>query len=288
VTFRHPQHLNFPLRNWLLILGSFVGIVAMGFFWSKNLWARKSALDQPAPSQELPLTKALIVPHHDLLLDQFPSYYATFSVRDRQTIKHIILISPNHFEPAERVVKTRLSNFELSPRQVVPIDTDFLATASTIKGVVPDDSVFKKEHGVFLHLPFIAHYFPQVTITPLLLTRKIPSAVLDQVILRLKTAVQRDDTLLLVSSDFSHYLPYSQAEKNDEHTLALLEGKKSAELLQLSDDYSDCPGCLYVLIETLEANPKTQPLQILFHGNSAQFIPLSPDAPTTSYFVIKW
>lgn len=265
-----------------------MGILAIGFLGYWIFWAEKPVINQSLPPSQPPLTKALVVPHHDLLLDQFPSYYATFSVHDRQTIKQIILLSPNHFEPAATVIKTRVSNFELSQTQVVPVEANLLNEFSQINGVTTDDKVFIKEHGVFLHLPLIAHYFPQAKIIPLLLTRKIPTAVLDQVSAKLKTALERDDTLVLVSTDFSHYLPYSQAEKNDQHTLELVKAGKSAELLQLNDDYSDCPGCLYVLMNALEKNSPIQPPQILFHGNSAQFVHLPPDGPTTSYFVMKW
>jgi AmmeMemoRadiSam system protein B len=233
------------------------------------------------------LTKALVVPHHELLIDQFPRYYDTLSHVDRRRIKKLIFLAPSHFQPSNLIMKTRVSDFELPNSEKVKINSAVLNTLRRTNLVVGDDEVFLNEHAVFLHLPFIIKYFPESTFTPILFTRNVPKTSLETVIALLQREMANHDTLLIMSGDFSHYLSYSQAQKNDQKTLELITQNRAEEILPLSDDYLDCPGCLYVLMRVL-AHEAYLPPEQLFHGNSEQYLNISTGERTTSYFVLRW
>ena len=66
--------------------------------------------------------------------------------------------------------------------QELKINTSIFAN---LEGIVADDAVFEAEHGVNIHLPFIAHYFKNATVTPILLTRNITKHILVDIITRI-------------------------------------------------------------------------------------------------------
>lgn len=223
---------------------------------------------------------AIVLPHHDLVLEEFPDFYK--HIVDNNQINKIIILSPNHFETTSTVVKLRLSNFSIN-QKIVPVESNNI---SGLEFVEIDDQVFEKEHGVFIHLPFIAQYFPDVPITALLLTRAINQDDLDKLIVALRSNID-ESTLLLVSTDFSHGLDYSSAEEKDVQTEKLVMQGNADSILALNDEYTDCSACLYVLLRLQSTARYVQP-EKMFHGNSAQYVPLNSEQITTSYFVFTW
>lgn len=222
--------------------------------------------------------RALVVPHHDVVLEKFPSFYE--QVPNPEQITRVIVLSPNHYQPGSSVVKLRKNNFVLADAR---LEVDgFLAG---MIGVTEDDAVFANEHGVAIHLPFIGRYFPNAQVTPVLLTRNVSRLVLDELVAQIGS-VADDKTLLLVSTDFSHGLSASEAELKDAETLRLLAENNAEKILELSDEYLDCPGCLYVLMKLEGAAAGN--FRPIFHGNSAQYLSLENGEPTTSYYVLGW
>jgi MEMO1 family protein len=212
--------------------------------------------------------RALVVPHHDIVLEKFPEFYGQLTKEESANFKKVILLSPNHFQPERLQIVQR-------------------GTSVTSAGVVTDEQVFLKEHGVNIHLPFIKKQFPQAELTTLLFTRNVTQSSLDELIKTLNTEITETPTLVIASVDFSHYLSYQEAEQMDAQTLALIQDNRDQEVLRLSDDYLDCPACLYVVMNMMKGSAKKS-LDLVFHGNSAQFLRLGTDEPTTSYFVLKW
>lgn len=213
--------------------------------------------------------RALILPHHDVVIDLFPTFYTSIPENVRTAVTTLYVLSPNHYHPEDMHV----------------IMKDFDQTLETI-GVIHDESRFPQEHGVNLHLPFIARYFPHAKVVPLLFTRYVSRQELDAVLHHLQDRESDSSVFFLASIDFSHDLTYSQSTKKDAQTLNIIRGKDPSEVLSLSDAYLDCPACLY-LIQSLRNKQMASPT-LVFHGNSAKYLHLSSDARTTSYFVIAW
>ncbi|MBP7875550.1 AmmeMemoRadiSam system protein B [Candidatus Woesebacteria bacterium] len=236
-----------------------------------------------SPSQAQPFL-ALVVPHHDLILVLFQSFYNSISQSERARVRQIIFLAPNHFQPEQTVIKTTSLPLVYSALQVVPINQKRAAELTSI-GVVDEPTVFKNEHAIMLHVPLIQENFPQAEVTPLLFTQNIPVSMLDELSFFLKKQIDDADTLVIVSTDFSHYLSEFEAKQNDQHTLELIHAGDKQAMLGLSDDYVDCPACLYVLLSLLDTNRVPE---LLFHGNSAQFMSLAEADPTTSYCALRW
>ena len=288
--FSHPQKNSIVLLGFLILV-IFMVLICAGILF-RSVLPQNSQITKPSP--EL-LTKAIVMPHHDLLIDQFPTFYQSFSLKDRQQIKQIIFLSPNHFQTQETIIKTRANNFNVvahgSPTQSVStslhINPFLLQSLLSTNIVSIDDIALEKDHGVFLHLPFLAQAFPNATLTPLLLTRNISQAPLDKVVSLLAAEMKNGETLLFISSDFSHYLSYDEAEKKDQETLSIIQNGQAEQVLRLGDDHTDCPACLYITMKVL-AQEKYHPPTVLFHGNSAQYVVSSSSTPSTSYFILRW
>lgn len=249
-------------------------------------------LSEYSPKADFPITVqgngfiTLVVPHHDILADNFQSYYDVITPAKKKSVNRIIILAPNHFEPEQTVIKTANQPFESLSSQSVGITTAFLPLLLK-NGVHIDQKVFGNEHAVFLHLPLIAKNFPNATITPLLFTRNIPRSSLDGLVDTFRNMSFLEETLVLVSSDFSHGLPYAEAEKRDQETLTAIRAGDRQTILRLNDEYLDCPSCMYVALGLPSTAKVIQP-QVRFHGNSTQFLALSADTATTSYYVLNW
>lgn len=202
----------------------------------------------------------LIMPHHDLIQDRFSKQYEQVPKIVRENTKTIYLFSPNHYFTED------------------------------IKIIRPDsalvESKIKKDHGVQIHLPLITHYFPNAKVIPYLFTRHVTREELDLLLKDLRRYQNDSSVFFIASVDFSHGLPISQAMTQDTLTMEMIKQHDLDSVLRLQDKSLDCPSCLYLALELFPPTEKS--IIPLFHGNSAQFLQLSPDAVTTSYFVFAW
>lgn len=211
--------------------------------------------------------RVLVLPHHDLILSKFDSFYASIPISERPEIKTVYLLSPNHFHPEINKIVTKGEHEQLKNI-----------------GVQQQDEWFFKEHGTFLHLPFIQKYLPNAKVTPLLFTRHIPKEQLEALSSFLLAESEKESVLFIVSADFSHNLSATEASDRDQETLSLLQHEDEEALLKLADTHVDCSACLYLATKVTKG---VKPM-VLFHGNSSEFMQISPDAITTSYFVLEW
>jgi AmmeMemoRadiSam system protein B len=134
------------------------------------------------------------------------------SVRCCRWIKRAIVIGPAHFvrfsglaAPSDRAFTTPLGE--------VPIDVGAEETLVAI-----DDAPHAAEHAIEVELPFLQSLFGNLPIVPLLFGSTSAAAVA-AVIARVWT----EDSLLVVSSDLSHFEDYDAARRHDARTAAAIE-----------------------------------------------------------------
>lgn len=254
-------------------------LFGVGFF----LFHRKTG--QEIKTSDPLFVKVLVVPHHDLIVDLFPDFYASIPKEDRMNITRVVLLAPNHFQPYEMKIKTKETHVVLPDDGGIEMDEELKKKLMDTGVVFAQDDVFIKEHAVFLHTPLIASFFPSAKITPLLFTRNMSRESLEKVAIVLQELATDNTTLFIISSDFSHGLTYTDARKRDATMLPLLQENRGEEIYGLSDEYTDCPSCYYVLFKAL-SGVNTVP-NIIFHKNSYEFL-ASVLESTTSYFVIQF
>lgn len=170
-----------------------------------------------APTVSGVTPKALIVPHAGYIYSGSTAAAAYAQVAQRRDIRRIVLIGPSHrvylrgmAVPAAEVFQTPLGR--------VPVDLELKARLLARDWVVESDDPHANEHCLEVQLPFLQMMFDDFTLLPLALGSVSPQAVAAA----LADVWGGEETLVLVSSDLSHYLPYDAARELDSHTIAAI------------------------------------------------------------------
>jgi AmmeMemoRadiSam system protein B/AmmeMemoRadiSam system protein A len=162
--------------------------------------------------------KLLIVPHAGYIYSGAVAAHAyALLARWRERIRRVVLLGPVHRVPVHGLVTPRAQAFE-TPLGRVMIDTAAIAALQDLPQVERDDWPHALEHSLEVQLPFLQSVLADFTLLPLAVGDATPAEV-DEVIERLWGG---DETLIVVSSDLSHYLPYAQARSRDSATVQRL------------------------------------------------------------------
>jgi MEMO1 family protein len=169
-----------------------------------------------------PAPKAIIAPHAGYVYSGpvAASAYARVLPR-RGEVERVVLLGPAHRVPLTAVAAPTADAFQ-TPLGLVPVDTaarDELVDAGL---VVVSDAAHAAEHSLEVHLPFLQVALGDVAVVPLVAGRAPASAVaavLDHV-------WGGPETLIVVSTDLSHYLDQQRAREVDGRTAAMILAKR--------------------------------------------------------------
>jgi len=164
--------------------------------------------------------KAIIAPHAGYVYSgpiAARAYATLHAARDR--IRRVVLMGPTHRTPVRGLAVPAATAFA-SPLGTVAIDRDAIARVADLPQVVVSDSVHALEHSLEVHLPFLQSVLGAFTLVPFAVGR----ASADEVAEVLDRLWGGDDTLIVVSSDLSHYLPYAVARETDRKTVDAILG----------------------------------------------------------------
>ena len=164
----------------------------------------------PAPrDQRLP--KALIVPHAGYVYSgpvAATAYAALLPFRDR--FRRVVLVGPSHRTYFVGLALPEASVFD-TPLGSVPVDIEALAW---IPEVPVHDGAHAREHSLEVQLPFLQRVLPRFAIVPLVVGDAGVADVADVI----EALWGGPETLIVISSDLSHYLPYAEAHRMDDVT----------------------------------------------------------------------
>jgi predicted class III extradiol MEMO1 family dioxygenase len=208
-----------------------------------------------------------VMPHHDLILDEFAQLYRRIA-KNNSEVREVIVLSPNHYHTQSLQIRSSQSS-----------SLPFVSAG--------EEQMFRSEHGVMIHVPFIRKHFSGAVVDSFLFTRHQTQQQLDAFVEYLVNKRLKSQTLIIASVDFSHGLAPQLAKQRDEEMMAHITAGKSSELLTLSDEYLDCPSCMYVMLKLADELTLQGP-QVIYHGNSSQYVSTSAHEPTTSYYGIAW
>lgn len=172
-------------------------------------------LAPPSTGGETPrCPKAIIAPHAGLIYSGAPAgaVYRRLKPFAAQ-IERIVLVGPNHRVPVQGIAASSAASFA-TPMGRVPIDRKAVERACEIRGVEVNDLAHKDEHCLEVHLPFLIEILPSFELVPLLVGHD-PENICAQV---LQTLWGGPETLIIISSDLSHYLDYDTARAMDQRT----------------------------------------------------------------------
>ncbi len=175
-------------------------------------------LDTVAPAPAL-APKALIAPHAGYVYSGPVAGHAYAQLAGaRGSISRVVLLAPAHRVPFVGIAYASADRFR-TPLGEIPVDRAALDNLSDLRQVRLLDSAFRSEHSIEVHLPFLQECLAQFRLVPLLVGDAEPDDV-EEVIERLWGG---DETLIVVSSDLSHYLDYDSARRMDAETTAAIE-----------------------------------------------------------------
>ncbi len=242
------------------------------------------AADHRASLPVHPRIRAVIVPHH---LVASASIAAGIRALRGEHFSRIILLSPDHFHQCRTVLCTVNATYHTFFGDV-SASRDVVAELSSSSLVTIQPDLFKREHGIFAVVPFVAHDFPGVPVTPIAMSQDLPWRSDETALSHLFDHLINRQTILIVSSDFSHYLSLPQAQQMDAQTQKTIASRNVDAIARLQDPaQSDCPGCLWTLASLASQQQFYHPV-VLMHTNSATLLHDSTVPKTTSHFSMIW
>jgi MEMO1 family protein len=162
--------------------------------------------------------KALIVPHAGYPYSG-PVAAAAYSLIEplRERIKRVVLIGPCHRVYLHGIAVPQVQSFA-TPLGEIPIDALGRDKLLRRGDVLASDTPHELEHCLEVQLPFLQTVLDDFTLLPLVVGSTTPAHVASV----LSDVWGGPETLVLTSSDLSHYLPYDSAREIDAATAAAI------------------------------------------------------------------
>jgi AmmeMemoRadiSam system protein B len=173
-----------------------------------------------ADAKAAAVPKALIVPHAGYIYSGpiAANAYALLAPA-RDTIKRVILLGPTHRVAVRGLAVPTAARFS-TPLGSVDLDTEAIGRIRSLPQVVVSDDAHALEHSLEVHVPFLQTVLADFTLVPLAVGHAAPGEVAEVI----DALYGGPETLIVVSSDLSHYLAYAQAQRVDRETCdAILE-----------------------------------------------------------------
>jgi len=175
--------------------------------------------DEPPP-------KALIAPHAGYVYSGPIAASAYASLRPvADKIKKVVLLGPAHRIPFAGLAAPTSDGFR-TPLGVVPVDQQSLQRVLSLPQVISLDAAHEQEHSLEVHLPFLQMVLNDFEIIPLV----VGDASTDEVAEVLELLWGGDETLIVISSDLSHYNSYDTAQQMDRATSMAIERLQPEEI----------------------------------------------------------
>jgi len=162
-----------------------------------------------------PPPKLLITPHagYEYCGAVAAHAYALIGLRHHPVIRRVVLLGPAHRVALRGLAAPEAQAFE-TPLGEVALDLAALAGLDALPQVVRSDRVHEREHSIEVQLPFLQALLGSFTLVPLV----VGDAGAESVAQVLEQVWGGEETLIVISSDLSHYLPYEQAQAIDRAT----------------------------------------------------------------------
>lgn len=158
--------------------------------------------------------KALIVPHAGYIYSGPTAASAYVALKkSAMVIRHVVLFGPAHRVWVAGLATTSAESFE-TPLGKVTIDRRAIEKVIHMHHVEIQDEAHAQEHSLEVQLPFLQTVLDDFAFTPFVVGGATPTEVADV----MDALWGGPETLIVVSSDLSHYLPYADAQRVDRAT----------------------------------------------------------------------
>lgn len=193
-----------------------------GLFYSADTQQLTESIEQllRVAQAHKSIPKALIVPHAGYIYSGAvaASAYATlYPLAER--IRHVILLGPAHRVAVRGLALPGVDAFA-TPLGTVMVDTVSIGKVAHLPQLTINARAHVLEHSLEVQLPFLQSILTDFSILPLV----VGMASAEEVAAVLDCLWGGEETLIIISSDLSHYLPYEFAQREDNETaLSILQ-----------------------------------------------------------------
>jgi len=172
-------------------------------------------LDRALPEHSgVPTPKVLIAPHAGYVYSGSIAASAYACVASLAGgISRVVLLGPAHRAHVRGLALPAATQF-ITPLGPVSIDQDAVDSVATLSQVVVSDEAHAGEHSLEVQLPFMQQVLGEFQLVPFVVGNAAPTEVAEVLDILWGGA----ETLIVISSDLSHYLPYERACAIDEFT----------------------------------------------------------------------
>jgi AmmeMemoRadiSam system protein B len=164
-----------------------------------------------------PAPKALIVPHAGYIYSGPVAATAYAGLLNRKQYTRVILLGPAHTVAVRGLALSGADVFR-TPLGDVPLDKEAIA-ALDMPEVMVFDATHQLEHSLEVHLPFLQSVIESFSVVPLIVGNVAAETVAEVI----DALWGGPETLIVVSSDLSHYLSYEEAQTIDNATCQAIE-----------------------------------------------------------------
>lgn len=193
--------------------------VAGAFYPARDAVLRKTVqelLESARVDESLGTPKALIVPHAGYVYSgavAASAYAQLQGMRDR--IRRVVLLGPTHRVYVKGLALPTETAF-VTPLGDIPLDLSGMQRLIAMPQIVQSSSAHQMEHSLEVQLPFLQQVLGTFELLPL----AVGDATADEVAEVLEAVWGGDETLIVISSDLSHFLPDATARRVDGQTVS--------------------------------------------------------------------
>lgn len=170
--------------------------------------------------------RAIVVPHAGYPYSgpvAAAAYAAVRNVRDQ--VDRVLLLGPAHRVRMNGLGATSATGFE-TPLGTIPVDRPLTERLLGLPAVHVADAAHAQEHALEVQLPFLCAVLERFTIVPLVVGR----ATHDEAAGVIELALDQPGTLVVVSTDLSHFHDYETARQVDAETSASIVARAPERL----------------------------------------------------------
>lgn len=186
---------------------------------------------------------ALIAPHAGIMFSG-PTAAFSYKAAAREAYDVVVLAGPSHFVAFEGTALYPDGAFD-SPLGLAPVDKTIAGKLAEAPGIQPMPAAHVREHSLEMQLPFVRRLMPEASIVPLLMGFQTREAI-DQLAHALAAALRGIRSLIVASTDLSHYFDAVTAGELDRRVQDRVAAFDPEGLIELADEYPEHERGRYV------------------------------------------
>lgn len=211
-----------------------------------------AAVPAQAPANTFP--KALIVPHAGYVYSGSTAALAYARLAPlRSSIRRVVLLGPVHRVPVRGLALPGADIFA-TPLGQIEVDQRALGSLKKLRQVGTSPAAHASEHSLEVQLPFLQAVLEDFKLVPLAVGDATPAEVAEV----LEALWGGPETLVVISTDLSHFLPYDAAQAVDQETVK--------RILTLSGNLTHAQACGGTPVNGLLLAARQHHLQALLLG----------------------